>query len=293
MHISTDKIPIKVLVTGAAGFLGSAVVDALRSEVNAIGTTRFDVVALTHADLDICDAAAVLTIIGNQRPDWVVHCAAIASTAYCKEHPEASMAVNVGGTVNVAKACREHGARLVYCSSDQVYSGCLLDGPLAEDLQLEPNNPYGAHKLLMEKRIQSLLPTAIGLRLSWMFSSRAEGIGIIRNLRQAIVTQTPLKACTRELRGMTHVAIVAQNITKLILRSTPGGVYNFGSSNVLTTFETLQRALAPTGHSALVVPDDSWTRNLSMDLSRIAAQGITFPSTFDGLLAHIAPSAAL
>lgn len=274
---------IRVLVTGSGGFVGQAVCSALRSR-------SIDVVALKHSDLDICDATAVTAAMQRFRPMWVVHCAALASTAYCREHPDESMAVNVEGTLNVARAAHAVGARLVYCSSDQVYSGCTTEGPLSEDLQLQPNHPYGAHKLLMEQLVQAETPSAIALRLTWMYDAQNDGRrhGVCSSLAQAAAQGTAMKACTREHRGMTHVGDVAAGICSIIERNIPGGVYNFGSPNSLTTFDTLvaatanRRAEAPEA-MPYIEPDDSWSRNLAMDIARISSLGITFPPTAERL----------
>lgn len=269
----------RILITGCGGFVGKALCNTFRKR-------SVEVVALAHADVDICDAAAVRTVMQKWHPSWVIHCAALSSTAYCREHPDESMAVNVEGTLNVATAAREVGARFIYCSSDQVYSGCQAAGPLSEGLPLQPNNPYGAHKLLMEQRVQELMPDAIGLRLTWMYDARKDGFthGVCSNIVRAAATGTAMKACTRELRGMTYVGDVAEGICACIERDISGGIYNFGSPNTLTTYDTLVSATAARRAEApesvpTIERDDSWTRNLSVDISRISAQGITFPDT--------------
>lgn len=151
----------KVMVTGAGGFLGRHLCSMLEAR-------GYEVVRFYHCDLDITDRAAVADALRSCCPEVVVNCAAISSTGYAREHPDESLAVNVEAPVNLALACRESGAELFLMSSDQVYGGCTVEGPLKEDLDIEPNNVYGQHKLLMERRVLDILPEAKALRLTWM-----------------------------------------------------------------------------------------------------------------------------
>lgn len=268
-------MPLRILVTGSNGFVGSHLCPALRALTPSVITP-------SHSTMDICQSESVERFFAESRPHWVVHCAALSSTAFCRQHPDASLAVNVEGAVNVARACRSVGARLIYCSSDQVYA---LDG-----------NPYGQHKLLMERRIGELLPDAIGLRLTWMynvpgtgFAAPGEALHGIFSTLCSLSPDRPMKACTREHRSMTNVDDVVRAICAIVSGNIPGGVYDCGAPNSLTTYDTLFPVVerlhadhAPA--SALIAADASWERNLAIDASALAALGIAFPTTLDSLL---------
>ena len=138
----------KLLVTGAGGFLGQ--------RTAAYYASSYEVVPCTHQTLDITNEIAVHRLIAAERPDFVLHCAAIADTGYAQAHPEVSEAVNLRGTVNLARACATYDAKLVYMSSDQVYSGNTESFALPEEIPLSPNNIYGQQK-------KRLLPAAPAL----------------------------------------------------------------------------------------------------------------------------------
>lgn len=287
MNTQTSSLS-PILVTGASGFLGRYVVEALRAAGHSV-------VAPTHGKMNIADAESVkqyfaaLPAATHSEKLWVVHCAALSSTAYCKDHPDESMSVNVVGTLNVAQECARRGAHLIYCSSDQVYSGCTLERALSEDLPLEPNNVYGAHKLLMEEQVQKVLPSAIGLRLTWMYATQPPH-GIMKSMQDAAANGVLMRVSSREHRGMTPVVLVAGGIVALIEKNVAGGIYNFGCPNSMTTFDTLQRVVSAQKAKVKcpqIAGDDSWTRNLAMDTARIEAKGIVFPSTLDALLASV------
>ena len=274
----------KVMVTGAGGFLG-------RHLCNKLEADGYEVVRLYHDDLDICDRAAVAHALRSCRPDVVLNCAAISSTGYAKEHPDESLAVNVEAAVNLAVACRDCGAELFLMSSDQVYGGCTLEGPLSEDLTLEPNNVYGQHKLLMEQRALDVLPEAKVLRLTWMcqpYDAEHPHQDYVSNMLSAKAENRQMKASALEHRGVTDVRTVCVNLIESFGRL-PGGVYNFGAGNLHDSYTTMLHLATVAGFpEENVIRDTGWGRNLAMDCSKLAAFGISFPTTVDSVSACLA-----
>ena len=264
-----------ITITGSEGFLGRHLIKYLRAQ-------GYQVTGLTHKALDITDSEAVLRTMSSLRPKILIHCAAISSTAYAALHPDESMAVNVRGCVNLAKACLETGTDLYVMSSDQVYGGCTTEGPLGEDILLSPNNVYGSHKLLMENKVLEIWPQAKVLRLSWMFepfNPEKPHTDIISRLTAVREGKDVIKASTREFRGMTRVDDVCKAISDSI-SLIPGGVYNFGAGNPLDTFSTLASIAGSTGIPVdRIIPDDSWGRNLAMDCSKLNSFNIRFQDT--------------
>lgn len=132
------------MITGSTGFLGSRLADYYKD--------LYELLLPTHEALNVSREEAVKTYVEEHRPDFVIHCAALSNTWYCQQHPEESHRVNVQGTVKLAKACKLTGAKLIFMSSDQVYNGTPLLGPLKEHEVLQPVNVYGQHKLEAEQR---------------------------------------------------------------------------------------------------------------------------------------------
>lgn len=274
----------KILITGSSGFLGSRLAYYFRD--------RYELLLPSHAELNVSREEAVRTYMEENRPDIVVHCAALSNTWYCEQHPEESHRVNVQGTVRIAKACKVTGAKLIFMSSDQVYNGTPLLGALKEEDVLQPVNIYGQHKLECEQRAQWNLPDSVGLRLTWMYdlpnSSMKLNSNILVNIHEALAVGNPIKAATHEYRGVTNVWEVVKNIEKAI--SLPGGIYNFGSGNTQNSYELFQQAAKLMGIKEaqnLILPDEerfcNEPRNLTMDCSLIEAHGIHFPDSIEGI----------
>ena len=148
-----------LLVTGSNGLLGSRLIR------QALGTYR--VVALSRRlaanhysdcfefrQVDIRDAAAVLELCREVQPRAVLHTAAMTDVDACEQSSQEAWDVNVRGTENVARACRSVEARLVFLSTDYVFSGA--DGPYSEEDQPHPVSVYGRTKLAGERLVADI-----------------------------------------------------------------------------------------------------------------------------------------
>ena len=274
----------KILITGGSGFLGSRLSYYYRE--------RFDLLLPSHSELNISREEAVKAYMEEHRPEVVIHCAALSNTWYCEQHPEESHRVNVQGTVRIAKACKQIGAKLIFMSSDQVYNGTPLLGPLREDDLLQPVNIYGQHKLEAEQRAQWNLPESVGLRLTWMYdmpdSPMKLNSNILVNLRKACNEGITMKAAIHEFRGVTYVWDVVRNMEKAF--SLPGGIYNFGCGNAMNSYELHLKVATFMGlkePSVWILPDQErfseQKRNLTMDCSLIGKHGIHFHDSVEGV----------
>jgi dTDP-4-dehydrorhamnose reductase len=130
---------VKVLVTGAAGQLGTDVVAHCR---------RFgdDVIPADRARLDVTDRAAVRALLTSTRPDAVINTAAYTAVDACETHEAEAVAVNESAVGWLAESAAAVGAHLVHVSTDYVFDG-TLDRPYREDDEPNPMTAYGRTKL--------------------------------------------------------------------------------------------------------------------------------------------------
>lgn len=266
----------KILVTGAGGFVGSRVVQQWAG--------RYELCAFPKGFLAAAGEDAVRQAIFQQRPDVILHTAAISDTGYCADHPEQAYRANVELPVWLARAAAETGAKLVAFSSDQVYAGVEQSGPLPETIPLKPANVYGQGKLEMEQRVQALCPGAVLLRATWMYDLPGYRLPIRGNLPlnllRAALHGTSVTFSANDCRGVTYVRQVIANLAPAL--SLPGGVYNFGSSNTENMVHTAQQ-FAQELDIAVQIEAADWTRNLVMDGKKLEKAGIRFDTTQQGI----------
>jgi len=134
---------VRVLVTGAQGMLGSVLLPCLQSEHQVCGVDQ--------KDFDIGEEAAVGRAFLELRPEFVFHLAAFTDVDGCEANPSKAEQINALGTRNVARACAEIGAGLLYVSTDYVFDG-RGKRPYREDDCPNPISVYGLTKLRGEAR---------------------------------------------------------------------------------------------------------------------------------------------
>lgn len=266
----------RVLVTGAGGFVGARILDMWRGQ--------FALCAFPSDTLRTADENAVLRFISKEHPDVIVHTAALSNTQYCQQEPEDSFRANVLLPEWVAKGAEEVGAKLLSCSSDQVYAGVTQRGALAETLPLSPSNVYGQHKLEAEARVLARCPDAVALRLPWMYDLPGYHLPIRGNLPLNILkaskTGEVLRFSRNDYRGVGYVREVIENLVPAM--ELPGGVYNFGSECDGDMVETA-RCFANLLQVDVKIEESDLTRNLAMDTGKLRAHGIEFSSTWGAL----------
>ncbi|MCK9230778.1 MAG: dTDP-4-dehydrorhamnose reductase [Syntrophales bacterium] len=150
---------MKILVTGGRGMLGRTLCRVLGDH---------EVISFTRSMGDITDGDALKDFFEAQRPDCVVHAAAMTAVDDCETKTGEAMRINGGGSANVAQAAALISARLIAISTDYVFDG-TLDRPYREDDEPAPRTAYGRSKLAGEQAILRFCPDAAILRTAWLY----------------------------------------------------------------------------------------------------------------------------
>ena len=152
---------LKVFVTGTTGIVGSNVAKVAAEEFGAevVGTihrTRpSKPLPCTLEPVDITDKKIVLEAIRKHEPDVVIHCAALVDAPFLERHRELGWKIHAEGTENIARACRETGAKLIFVSTDWVFDG--TNPPYRETSIPSPVNHYGFLKVVAETSVRLIV----------------------------------------------------------------------------------------------------------------------------------------
>ena len=289
---------MKVMITGAGGFLGSRLLSFYRD--------KYEVWGVGHRELDFTDVSETMKAVKRFCPDVLVHCGAVSDVGTCEKEPERSFFVNVTGSENLAKVCAETGTKMVLCSSDQVYFGengaderdaAAFLQPHGEEEILNPHPVYGRQKLLAEQLCLAALPSCVCLRLTWMYDvltseERQKGrTNLASMFLDAMQNETMMSFSATDWRGVTDVNLSVANMEKAW--ELPGGVYNYGSSACGSIYEEMRRAAKEleqrTGKRVRIEEAPKGKlRNLTMDTGKAERFGIRFPETAEGLANFLA-----
>lgn len=152
---------MKYLVTGVKGQLGYDVCRELKER-------GYEYLGIDKDEMDITNKDEVEKVIKGYHPDIVVHCAAYTAVDAAEDNKELCMKINVNGTRNIAKVCKDIDAAMFYVSTDYVFEG-TGEKPWEVDDEKKPCNVYGESKYLGELEVQKLLEKYFIVRISWVF----------------------------------------------------------------------------------------------------------------------------
>lgn len=197
---------MRILVTGASGQLGYDVERELeRRGIEHLGTSS--------RELDITDREAVERLMAAYRPDAAIHCAAYTKVDLAEDEPERCWAVNADGTRNLAAACREIGAKMLYISTDYVFPGTGEQLRRTDD-PVSPVNTYGRSKLAGELAVQSLLEKYFIVRISWVFGKN--GNNFVKTMLRLAETKAELSVVCDQIGSPTYTADLAPLLCDMV-----------------------------------------------------------------------------
>ena len=205
----SEKI-VKVLITGSAGQLGTDLVASAKR-------SGLEVVATSHADLDITDRDQVARKFAQVAPAVVIHAAAWTAVDACESDPQKAMRINGEGTANVVNAARQVGARVIYISTDYVFDGTKSTPYIESDLP-NPQSVYGASKLAGEQAVDLSLDAVV--RISWVCGEH--GNNMVKTILRLASTSPTLTFVDDQIGSPTFTSDLAPVLIDFATQSRAG-----------------------------------------------------------------------
>jgi len=260
---------MKLLVTGGAGFIGSAFVRLVIAETawhvvnldkltyagnleNLASIASNDRYRFVHGD--ICDAALVDSVVADERPDVIVHFAAESHVDRSILSPEPVVQTNFRGTFTLLEAARKHAiGRFVHVSTDEVYGSLARPLEATEEFPLNPSSPYSASKAGSDLLARSYFVT---YRLPVVITRASNNYGPCQFPEKLIPLMIanafedrslPVYGDGMQVRDWLYVDDHCHGILAVLEKGRDGEIYNIGGNRSLPNLEVVHQVLALTG----------------------------------------------
>ncbi|MHC1783142.1 MAG: GDP-mannose 4,6-dehydratase [Anaerolineaceae bacterium] len=279
----------KVLVTGAGGFIGSHLVEALvemGAEVrafvhyNALGSWGWlDTSSLKNSIEvfagDICDRDSVSSAVKGRKV--IFHLAALIAIPYSYHAPASYVRTNIEGTLNILQAAREQGIdRMIHTSTSEVYGSARVV-PIPETHPLQGQSPYSASKIGADKMAEAFhlsfgLPV-VTVRPFNTFGPRQSGRAVIPTIISQCLAGNPIKLGNlHPTRDLNYVSNTTAGFIKAAeSKHAVGKTYNLGSGREISIGDLAELIIGLTGNKTAVESDQTRMRPDGSEVERLLA----------------------
>ena len=202
----------RVAIIGGNGQLGQ---DLQRHWKDALPAD--EVVALSHADIEVANASSVASALGQCSPNLVINTAAYHVVDPIEDNSDRAFAVNTAGVRNVALACRDLDAVLIHISTDYVFSG-TSSRPYVEEDPVEPINAYGVSKAAGEMLLRYIWPKHYIVRTSGLYGlagSSGKGGNFVETMLKLAARDAPIRVVDDQVLTPTGTRSLARQIAVL------------------------------------------------------------------------------
>lgn len=230
-------------MTGVRGQLGYDVVNEL------IGR-GIEAVGVDIEEMDITDRAGVADVIKAAAPDAVIHCAAYTAVDAAEENEELCRRVNAEGPRNIAMVCRDLDIKMIYISTDYVFSG-QGERPWEPDDKREPQSVYGQTKYEGELAVQELLDKYFIVRIAWVFG--INGKNFVKTMLNLAENHDTIRVVNDQFGSPTYTYDLAKLLVDMVLTE-KYGVYHATNEGICSWYEFACAIFREAGISVNVIP---------------------------------------
>jgi dTDP-4-dehydrorhamnose reductase len=275
---------VRILVTGAAGQLGSTIAAAWRD--------RAELLLVTRATLDLADTEAVDAFVVRQRPDVVINTAAYNDVDGAEDHPVEALRVNAFAVRGLSRACADVGAVLVHYGTDFVFAGDATR-PYTEDDDPAPQSLYASSKLLGDW-FAAEAPRHYVLRVESLFGGTHRRSSVDR-IANAILRGQPARVFIDRMVTPSYVTDVAEATWRLLNTGAPAGLYHCVNTGVTSWRELAEEIARQIGVEPQLIPvlvaevpmKARRPRYAALSNEKLRCAGIVMPSWQDALARYL------
>jgi dTDP-4-dehydrorhamnose reductase len=233
---------MSVVVIGANGQLGADLIAACASR-------GLPAVGLTHADIELTDAASMASVLERAHADTIVNTAAMHNVEACERDPALAFAVNAIGARHLALAAAHRHAVLVHISTDYVFDGAKHH-PYVETDAARPLNAYGVSKLAGEHFVTALAPKHFVVRTSGLYGAnpsraKAGGLNFVKLMLKLAREKGRVRVVTDEIVTPTYSADLAEQILDLAETASYGTYHATSGGSCSGTSSPARSSAAP------------------------------------------------
>lgn len=234
---------MKIIVTGSKGQLGTDVVAELIR--NGIEPIEADL-----PELDITDSDAVEALVSQSNADAVIHCAAFTNVDIAETDREICRRINAEGTLNIARSCSEHNIKMLYISTDYVFSG---EGeiPFETDGETLPCNYYGESKLAGEKAVAENCSKYFIVRISWVFGEN--GKNFVKTMLRLSGERDEITVVNDQIGSPTYTKDLSKLLCEMIVTE-KYGVYHATNEGFCSWSEFASEIMSLSGAKTKIIP---------------------------------------
>jgi dTDP-4-dehydrorhamnose reductase len=234
---------MKVLVTGAGGMLAKDIIPHFSER-------RYEVSALPHSKLDICDFKQVNSKVSEIKPDLIVNCAAYNDVDAAETNKHTALMVNGLGVRNLALACAQFDCPFVHISTDYVFDGEKHEPYTIYD---DPHSisAYGESKLLGERYLLYLLRRFYLVRTSWLFG--IHGSNFVETMLKLAEARDEIKVVNDQCGAPTFTQDLAKAIADLVTTECYG-IYHITNQGRVSWYNFARTILEKSQKSTRVLP---------------------------------------
>lgn len=256
---------MKIFVTGVAGQLGHDVMNELASRgYVGVGTDLAEsysgiqdgtyVTMAEYVSLDITNKEAVMNTIKAIKPDVVVHCAAWTAVDLAEDEDKQAKvkAINVDGTQNIANACKEIDAKMVYISTDYVFDGQGTEPWQPDCKDYKPLNVYGETKLGGELAVSNTLSKYFIVRIAWVFGKN--GNNFIKTMLNVGKKFDTLKVVNDQIGTPTYTYDLARLLVDMIETDKYGYYHATNEGGYISWYDFACEIFKQAGYTNTVIP---------------------------------------